>query len=108
MGVGTLAAFELHIGVGLAVAGALFFAMGWAAQVWVTTASRRLTLLAYLAPLLVGAAIGVPCEYMPERFGMPPSSGYAIGCGISLLATVALSHAFDQIGEHNLSVFCEC
>ena len=95
---GTLAAFELNLFIGLGVAVTLFFAMGWTAQVWVTTAIKRITLGAYLAPLVIGAAFGIPVEFVPERFGMPPTSGYGIACGVAFSATVLLSHAFETRG----------
>ena len=98
IGVGILASFELHVALGVAVAAVLLFVLGWTAQVWVTTSKLRLSLLAWLAPLVVGAGAGVTIEYLPGRFGMPPVSGYAIGLGASVLATVALSHAYETRG----------
>ena len=106
-GVGTLAAFELHLGVGIGVCLTLLFVMGWTAQVWVTTLKKRLTVLAYLAPIAIGAGFGVPVEFMPDRFGMPETSGYAIACGICALSVVALSHVFETrgiAGAQNLAV----
>jgi uncharacterized membrane protein YgcG len=98
VGLGVLAAFQLHLLVGIATAMVLFFVAGWALQVWVTTSRLRLSVIAWLTPLVIGAAFGVPAEYVPERFGMPPASGYAIGLGIATLATLALSHAFETRG----------
>ena len=98
VGIGMLAAFEFQLWVGVGIFIVLIFVMGWTAQVWVTTGRKRLTVLAYLAPLVIGAAFGVPVEFLPDRFGMPASSGYAIGCGISLVATLTLSHAFETRG----------
>ena len=68
-GVGTLAAFELHLGVGIGVCLTLLFVMGWTAQVWVTTLKKQLCVLAYLAPIAIGAGFGVPVGSCPIALG---------------------------------------
>ena len=96
VGVGTLAMFHLHLLLGLGLIGVLLVVFLWSAQVFVTTTLRKLALLAYLAPLVVGAALGVPIEFL--ELGLPPLAGYAIGCGVAFVSVVLLSHVYERGG----------
>ncbi len=103
---GIVVSFRVHVWLGPAVTANLMFMLGWATQVKLTTESRRKALLAYVAPALIGAGLGVPIEIIPGRFGLPPVGGAAIGMAALFLSICLLTWAYERRGPRYAFYFC--